>query len=61
MMQVLRVKTPKSLVPLILLAQEIDWWFPTEETVYAVRKPKECVLENKKLVKLVYQDNYTIT
>jgi hypothetical protein len=61
MMQVLRMEAPKQLVPLMLLAQEVNWWFSAEQTVFVTRKPKECVLENKKLVKLVYQDNYTIT
>jgi hypothetical protein len=61
MMQVLRVEAPKQLLPYMLLAQEINWWFPTEETVYATRKPKECIIEDGKLVKLIYQDGYTIT
>jgi hypothetical protein len=55
------MECPKKTIHFMLLAQEINWWFPSEQTVYVVRKPKECVLENKKLVKLVYQDNYTIT
>jgi hypothetical protein len=58
--QVLRIEFPKKTVPLMLLAQEVNWWIPAEQTVYVVRKPKECVLENGKFVKLVYQDGYTI-
>jgi hypothetical protein len=61
MMQVLRMESPKSTVPFMLLAQEVNWWFPTEETVYATRKPKECVFENGKFVKLVYQDGCITT
>jgi hypothetical protein len=37
-MQVLRLETPKPIVTCMLLAQEISWWFPTEKTVYALRK-----------------------
>jgi hypothetical protein len=29
MMQVLRVEAPKQLVPYMLLAQEVNWWFPS--------------------------------
>jgi hypothetical protein len=60
MMQVLRVEAPKTLVPYMLLTQEVNWWFAIEETVYVVRKPKECIVEDGKLVKLVYQDGYTV-
>jgi hypothetical protein len=60
-MQVLRVEAPKQFVPFMLLAQEVNWWFPAEETVYVIRKPKECVVEDNKLVKITFQDNYTIT
>jgi hypothetical protein len=60
-MQVLRIETAKQFVVLfMLLSQEVNWWFPTEKTVYATKKPKECVFEKRKFVKLVYQDNYTI-
>jgi hypothetical protein len=59
-MQVLRIETPKPIVLFMLLAQEINWWFPAEQTVFATRKPKECIVEDGKLVKLVYQDNHTI-
>jgi hypothetical protein len=61
MMQVLRVEAPKQFALLMLLSQEVNWWTPTKETVFVTRKPKECIVENNKLVKLVYQDNYTIT
>jgi hypothetical protein len=57
-MQVLRVEAPKAFLP---LAQEVNWWLPTEETVFVTRKLKECVVKNNKLVKLVYQNGYTIT
>jgi hypothetical protein len=57
-MQVLRVEAPKQLVPYILLAQEVNCWLPTEQTVFVTRKPKECIVENGKFVKLVYQDGY---
>jgi hypothetical protein len=60
-MQVLRMEASKSLILLILLAQEVNWWIPTEKTVYVTRKPKECIIKYGKLLKLVYQDNYTIT
>jgi hypothetical protein len=60
-MQVLRVRLSKVLIPYILLVQEINWWFPTEETIFVVKKPKEYIVKNNELVKLVYQDNYTIT
>jgi hypothetical protein len=60
-MQVLRVEVPKRFAPYMLLAQEVNWWLPTEQTVYIVRKPKEYVFENGKFVKLIYQDGYTIT
>jgi hypothetical protein len=60
-MQTLRIKTSKAYIPYILLAQEVNWWFPTEETIYVTKKPKECVVVNGKFVKLVYQDNYAIT
>jgi hypothetical protein len=46
---------------LILLAQEVNWWFPTKQTIYVVRKPKECIVKDNKLVKITFQDNYTIT
>jgi hypothetical protein len=45
----------------MLLAQEVNWWCPTEQTVFVTRKPKECIIEDGKLVKLIYQDGYTIT
>jgi hypothetical protein len=61
MMQVLRVESPTTLMELMLLAQEVNCWFPTKETIYATRKPKECIFENGRFVKLVHQDNYTIT
>jgi hypothetical protein len=61
MMQVLRMEAPKPSILLMLLAQETNWWFPAEQTVCVVRKPKECIVKNGKLVKLVYQDGYTIT
>jgi hypothetical protein len=60
-MQVLRVEFPKPFVPYILLTQEVNWWFSTEQTVYVVRKPKECFVKDEEVVKVVYQDNYTIT
>jgi hypothetical protein len=60
-MQVLRAEIPKTLVPYMLLVQEVNWWFPAEQTVYVVKNPKEFVLKNGKFVKLVYQDGYTIT
>jgi hypothetical protein len=60
MMQVLRVKISKSLVYCMFLTQEVYWWFPTEKNIYATRKPKECIVENNKLVKITFQDNYTI-
>jgi hypothetical protein len=60
-MQVLRVEIPKILIKLMFLAQEVNWWFPAEETVYVVRKPKECIIEYGKFVKLVYQDDYTFS
>jgi hypothetical protein len=60
-MQVLRIEAPKQFVPFMLLAQEVNWWIPTEQTVYATKKPKECIVEDWKFVKLVYQDNCTIT
>jgi hypothetical protein len=60
-MQVLRLKISKTFISFMLLAQEINWWFSTEETVYVTRKPRECIVKDGKLVKLVYQDNYTIT
>jgi hypothetical protein len=60
-MQVLRVEAPKSIVPLILLAQQINWWIPTKQTIYVVRKPKEFILKNNKIVKITFQNNYTIT
>jgi hypothetical protein len=59
-MQVLRLEAAKPIAPLILLAQEVHWWFSTEEVVYATRKLKECIVENNKIVKIVFQDNYTI-
>jgi hypothetical protein len=59
-MQVLRIKAPKQFVTFMLLAQEVNWWIPIEKTVYATRKPKECVVKDDKLLKLTYQDNYTI-
>jgi hypothetical protein len=61
MMQVLRMEFPKPLVPFMLLAQEVNWWISTEQTVFVTRKPKECIVKNEKFVKVVYQDNYTIT
>jgi hypothetical protein len=61
MMQVLRMEFPKPTVPFMLLAQEINWWFSTEETIFATRKPKECIIKDEELVKVVYQDSYTIT
>jgi hypothetical protein len=61
MMQVLRMEAPKQFVPFMLLAQEINWWFLLEKTVFVTRKPKEFVFKDRKLVKLVCQDNYTIT
>jgi hypothetical protein len=61
MMQVLRVEAPKLFASFMLLAQEITWWFSSEQTVFITRKPKECIVEDGKVVKLVYQDNYTIT
>jgi hypothetical protein len=60
-MQVLRMEAPKSTIPYMLLAQEVNWWFLLEKTVFVTRKPKECIVENGEIVKLVYQDNYTIT
>jgi hypothetical protein len=59
-MQVLRIETPKPTVSFILLAQEVNWWFSTKQAVFATRKPKECIVEDGKLVKLVCQDGYTI-
>jgi hypothetical protein len=61
MMQVLRIEAHKQFALLMLLAQEVNLWFPAEQTVFAIRKPKEFIVEDGKLVKLVYQDNYTIT
>jgi hypothetical protein len=58
--QVLRMEAPKQLVPLILLAKQINWWFPTEQTIFVTKKPKEFVFEDGKLIKLVYQDGYTV-
>jgi hypothetical protein len=60
-MQVLRTEIVKPLVLYMLLAQEVNWYYLTEEFVYVIRKPKECIVKNNKLVKLVYQDGYTIT
>jgi hypothetical protein len=60
-MQVLRVEAPKQFALLMLLAQEVNWWFLAEQTVFVTRKPKECVFEDGKLIKLVFQDDYTIT
>jgi hypothetical protein len=60
-MQVLRVEAPKTFIPYMLLAQEINWWVPAEQTVFVTRKPKEYVIKDNKFVKLVYQDGYTIT
>lgn len=45
---------------MMLLAKEVNWWFPAEQTVYVIRKPKECVIKDGKFVKLVYQDGYTV-
>jgi hypothetical protein len=61
MMQVLRIETYKSSISHMLLAQEVNWWIPTEKTIYATRKPKECIFEKGKFVKITFQDNYTIT
>jgi hypothetical protein len=62
-MQVLRIEAHKSLVPFMLLAQEVNWWWipPTKQNICVVRKPKEFVLKDNKLVKITFQDNYTIT
>jgi hypothetical protein len=60
MMQVLRIKIDKSFAPLILLTQQINWWIPIEKTIYATRKPKECIVKNNKFVKIVFQDNHVI-
>jgi hypothetical protein len=59
-MQVLRVEAIKILVPMMLLAQEVNWWIVIEKTIYAIRKPKEYIVENNKVVKVVYQDGYVI-
>jgi hypothetical protein len=61
MMQVLRLEASKQFIPYMLLAQEVNWWLPTEETIYVIRKPKGFVLKDNKLVKITFQDNYTIT
>jgi hypothetical protein len=60
-MQVLRLKLHKHLISLMFLAQEINWWLLTEQIVYVVKKPKECIVEDGKLIKLVFQNDYTIT
>jgi hypothetical protein len=60
-MQLLRIESYKSLILYMLLAQEVNWWCPTEQTVFVTRKPKECVIKDNQLIKLVYQDGYTIT
>jgi hypothetical protein len=59
-MQVLRVEIIKPLVIMMLLVQEVNWWIPTGENIYATRKPKKCIVKDGELVKLVYQDGYTI-
>jgi hypothetical protein len=61
MMQVLRIEAPKQLLPYMLLAKEVNWWFPTEETVFATNKPKEFIMKDNKLVKIMFRDNSTIT
>jgi hypothetical protein len=60
-MQVLRIEIPKLFIPYILLAQEVNWVALLEETIFVTRKPKECIFENNKFVKIIFQDNYTIT
>jgi hypothetical protein len=60
-MQVLRMESPKSTIPYMLLAQEVNWWFPTEQKVFVTRKPKECILKDGKVVKMVCQDDYILT
>jgi hypothetical protein len=60
-MQVLRIESPKQILLFILLAQEVNWWFPTEKTVFVTKKPKECIIEDGKFIKLIFQDNYIIT
>jgi hypothetical protein len=60
-MQVLRVKLPEKFILFVYLEKELNWWIPTEKIIFATRKPKECVIEDGKLVKLVYQDGYAIT
>jgi hypothetical protein len=60
-MQILRIEIDKLFIPLILLSQEVNCWIPTEKIVYVTKKPKECIVENGKFVKLIYQDGYTIT
>jgi hypothetical protein len=59
-MQVLRMEAVKQITPFNLLVRQINWWFPTEQTILVTRKPKECVIKDGKLVKLVYQDGYTV-
>jgi hypothetical protein len=59
-MQVLRARLPEVLISFMLLAQEMNWWLPTEKTVYITKKPKEIVLKNGEFVKLIYQDNYAM-
>jgi hypothetical protein len=59
-MQVLRMESPKPLVPRMLLAQEVNWWFPTEKTVYVTRKPKEFIVKNNELINIVYQDGFIL-
>jgi hypothetical protein len=58
--QVLRVKLPEQLIFLFLLAQEVNWWFPTRKTIYVVKKPKEYVMKDSRLIKLVYQNDYVM-
>jgi hypothetical protein len=49
MTQVLRAEVPKTFIPFMLLAQEVNWWFPAEQTVYVVRKSKDCIVKDGNL------------
>jgi hypothetical protein len=43
-----------------LFSKEVNWWFPTKEIVYVVKKPKECIVKDGNVKSLVCQDGFVI-